>query len=256
MIIRHLQKLILAFIISILTYPSFSKAPDLSLEQLKKHPPKIIRTCCGFGADIGYVGVPFLKRNDITSIEAIGPHKYMEGRYENNGIVYTRCGGFIDMGHLRDCADWTAYIYNLIQASKEDSTYSNIRLGFEGGTKSLQLNIPKDICEDESVQLAAKIAYDISVWHEIATWFGTAYVPFIPERYSSFSPEDIFSNLMGTHLAVKAILSDMEYDEAMTFYINQMFTDLNVVSSWDETYDAYEKVDNLWYNSSKGFPNK
>ncbi|MBN2636020.1 MAG: DUF4056 domain-containing protein [Prolixibacteraceae bacterium] len=256
MIIRRLPKVIFAILLLALATHAYSKAPYLSPSQIDNPPPKIIRTCCGFGADIGYVGIPFSKRNDITSIDVIGPHKYMDGRDENNGIVYTHRGGFLDLGHLRDCADWTAYIYNLIQVSKEDSTLTTIRLGTEGGTKKLQLNIPDNICDDEAANLAAKIAYDISVWHEISTWFGAAYVPLIPERYSSFSPEDIYSNLLGTQLAVQAILSDMEYDEAMTFYIDKMLNDLHVVSSWEETFDAFENVNKLWYDGDKRFPNK
>jgi hypothetical protein len=256
MIIRRLQKIIFTVALLALATLSFSKAPFLAPLQIKDPPPRIIRTCCGFGADIGYAGIPFAKRNDITSIDVIGAHKFLEGRDENNGIIYTHRGGFLDLGHLRDCADWTAYIYALIQASKADTTFTAIRLGFEGGTKMLELNVPQNICDDEAAALAAKIAYDISVWHEISTWFGSAYVPLVPERYSSFSPEDIYSNLMGTQLAVQAILSDMEYDEAMTFYIDKMLKDLNAVASWDETYNALEKVDNIWYDSTKRFPNK
>ena len=162
MILRQLQKAILAFIFLGLALPVLSKAPELTLHQIKNPPPRIIRVCCGFGADIGYAGIPFLKRNDITSIDVIGPHKYLEGRDENNGLVYTHRGGFIDMGHMRDCADWTAYIYDLIQASKDDSSLTSIHLGFEGGTKTLKLKVPKDICDDDAAELAAKIAYDIS----------------------------------------------------------------------------------------------
>ncbi len=256
MILRQLQKTFVTIILLAFTFASFSKAPYLSPEQIKNPPPRIIRVCCGFGADIGYAGVPFAKRNDITSIQVIGAHKYMEGRDENNGIVYTHRGGFLDLGHLRDCADWTAYIYNLIQASKEDSTFANIRLGFEGGVKTLHLDVPKDICDDEAANLAAKIAYDISVWHEISTWFGAAYVPLLPERYSSFSPEDIYSNLLGTHLAVQSILSDMEYDDAMTFYLDKMLKELEVVPTWDDTFNAFLTVNKLWYDGSKRFPNK
>jgi hypothetical protein len=256
MILRQLVKPIVVIALLALAIQSFSKAPHLSIEQIKNPPPRIIRICCAFGADIGYAAVPFAKRNDITSIDVMGPHKYLEGPDENNGIVYTHRGGFLDMGHLRDCADWTAYLYNLILACKEDSTLTSIHLGFEGGTKTLKLNVPKDICDDEAVELAARIAYDISLWHEISTWFGAATVPLLPERYSSFSPEDIYSNLMGTHLATQAILSDMEYDEAMTFYIDKMLKELGVVSSWDDTYNAFLKVDKLWYDGDKRFPDK
>ena len=256
MILRQLRKLFLAIILFAPAFPALSKAPHLTPQEIKNPPPRIIRMCCGFGADIGYAVIPFLKRNDITSIEAIGPHKYLEGRDENNGLVYTHRGGFLDMGHLRDCADWTAYIYNLIQASKEDSALTTIHLGFEGGTKTLRLKVPKDLGNDEVAELAAKIAYNISVWHEISTWFGARYIPLLAERFSSFSPEDIYSNLMGTHLAIQAIESDMDYDDAMTFYIDKMLKELEAVSTWDDTYNALEKVNKLWFDGDKRYPNK
>lgn len=256
MILQQFKKSVITIIIFVLALPAFSTAPHLTLEQIKNPPPKIIRICCAFGANIGYAGIPFAKRNDITSVDAIGPHKYMGDSRENNGLVYTHRGGFLDLGHLRDCADWTAYLYNLIQACKEDSSLSSIHLGFEGGSKSLLLKLPKELCDDEVAELAAKIAYDESVWHEISTWFGARYVPLLPERYSSFSPEDIYSNLMGTHLAIQAIESDMDYDEAMTFYLNKMLKDLDVVSTWDDTFNALEKVNKLWFDGDKRFPNK
>jgi hypothetical protein len=110
--------------------------------------------------------------------------------------------------------------------------------------------------EDEIIDLAGKIAYDLSVWHEISTWFGASYVPLIPERFSSFSPEDLYSNLLGVKLAKRAIKSDKEYNEAMTLILNQMMDSLQAVTTWEETYDAMEKVDQLWYSSDKKYPNK
>ncbi len=248
--------LLLAITFITLINPVSAKAPQLKLEQLKSPPPKVIRICCAFGANIGYAGIPFAKRNDITSIDKIGPHTFMGSKEENNGIVYTRRGGFIDMGHMRDYADWTAYLYNLILASETDPELTTIHMGNEGGPKSLVLKLPPNLTNDEAIELAAKIAYDISLWHEISTWFGASYIPLLPERYSSFSPEDIYSNLMGTHLAIQALKSDLEYEQAMTILIDKMLHNLEVVSTWEDTFNAMVKVDNLWYDGDKRFPSR
>ncbi|HSH20798.1 MAG TPA: DUF4056 domain-containing protein [Draconibacterium sp.] len=238
------------------SFYSNAKAPVLTSRELSVAPPRIIRTCCGFGVEIGIAAVPFAKKTDITSREIMGTHTYMGGKNEQNGNIYTRRGGFLDMGHLRDCADWTAYLYNLIKASQTDPYYSSIELRNEGGAKSLRLNVPKDFTDEQIIQLAGKISYDMSLWHEISTWFGASYVPLVPERFSSFSPEDMYSNLMGVHLGIRAIKSNLAYNEAMTTELNKMLDLLESVYTEEETYNAMLKVNELWYTNEKKYPNK
>lgn len=254
-----LERTLLVFtIFTILISPThlFAKAPILTPKELSVAPPRIIRTCCGFGVEIGIAGVPFAKKTDITSREIMGPHTYMGDRTEQNGIIYTRRGGFLDMGHLRDCADWTAYLYNLIKASQSDPFYKHIELRNEGGAKSLEIEIPNNFSNDEMIALAGKISFDLSLWHEISTWFGASYIPLVPERYSSFSPEDLYSNLMGVHLGMRALASNLDYNEAMTAELSKMLDNLESVSTEQETFDAMLKVNEVWYTNQKSYPNK
>ena len=235
---------------------SMAKAPVITSRELLSPPPRIIRTCCGFGVDIGIAGVPFAKKTDISSREIMGTHTFLGGKTEKNGNIYTRRGGFLDMGHLRDCGDWTAYLYNLIKAGQNDPNYVSLSLGNEGGAKSLVLNIPKDLDEDGILQMAGKISYDLSLWHEISTWFGASVMLVVPERFSSFSPEDMYSNLMGIHLAQRAIKSKLDYNEAMTLEISNMLDSLESVNTEQETYEAMAKVNEVWYTNEKKYPNK
>ncbi len=229
-----------------------AKVPELTAEDLAVPPPRIIRTCCSFGANLGIAGIPFVKKTDITSIGEIGPHKYMGSNMEGNGNIYTHYGGFIDMGHLRDCADWTAWLYCRIKKNKHES----IDLGNEGGAKTLELHLNEITGNIDTLQLAGKIAYDLSLWHEIATWFGASYVPLLPERYSSFSPEDLYSNLLGVHIAMKAIKSNLDYDDAMTTFISETLSSLECVTTYYDTYAAMEKVNHLWWTSERKLPSK
>ena len=252
---RALQSiLILTLIFS--AFPVLAKAPVLTRKELSVAPPRIIRTCCGFGVEIGIAGVPFAKKTDITSREIMGPHTFMGDKTEKNGNIYTRRGGFLDMGHLRDCADWTAYLYNLIKASQTDGQFTQMELRNEGGAKSLILNVPKYFDDESIIQLAGKISYDLSLWHEISTWFGASYVPLVPERFSSFSPEDMYSNLLGVHLGMRAIRSNLDYNEAMTVELNKMLDSLEAVNTEAETFDAMLKVNQVWYTNEKKYPNK
>ncbi len=233
-----------------------AKAPHLTLKEITTPPPRIIRACCSFGVDLSYAGIPFAKRSDIISIDQIGEHGYMGGKEEGNGIIYTKRGGFIDLGHMRDCADWTAYLYKLIQSKQGLANPVLITLGSEGGTKTLELEIPTEINSTEIIQLAGKIAYELSLWHEIATWFGVSYIPMLPERYSSFSPEDLYSNLLGVELGINALKSELEYNDAMTQLIDQMMSTLDAVTTLEETYSAMEEVENFWWTRTKSLPSK
>lgn len=232
-----------------------AKAPVLSKDDLSVPPPRIIRTCCSFGADLTIAKLPFTKQSDITSLAGIGVHKYLGHKDEGNGNIYTRRGGFIDLGHLRDCADWTAYLYNRMVAQKAGNPII-IDLGSEGGHKTLTISIPEGAAAPDLYSLAGKIAYDLSVWHEIATWFGASYIPMVPERYSSFSPEDLYSNLLGVTLGIRALKSELSYDQAMTLLIAETLDSLQAVETIEETYAAMDKVENIWWTSEKSLPSK
>lgn len=233
---------------SIATEPIFSSSKN-------KPPPRIIRTCCSFGADVEMAALPFIKISDITSRDAIGKHVYMGDKQEGNGIIYTKRGGFIDLGHLRDCADWTAYLYHQI-INKDIGEEFSLSLGNEAGNKTLKIGAFSPDAIPNAYDLAAKIAYDLSLWHEIATWYGASYIPMVPERYSSFSPEDLYSNLLGTYLGKKALQSNLPYNEAMTVLISEMLDSLESVSNYEETYNAMEAVNNIWWTSEERLPSK
>lgn len=233
-----------------------AKSPTLTDKELHAPLPKIIRTCCSFGTEVKVAAVPLKKVTNITSLEEIGKHHYLGDKAEGNGIIYTEKGGFIDLGHVRDCADWTAYLFNFIQHVQQDTMPINKNLGHEGGSKTLALQIPNELDKNQMVALAGRIAYDLSLWHEIATWFGSSYIPMIPEGYSSFSPEDLYSNLLGVTIGMEAIKSELPYEEAMTKIIAATLVDLNAVESQTATYEAMKSVEDLWWTRYKRLPSK
>ncbi|SMD34616.1 Protein of unknown function [Reichenbachiella faecimaris] len=232
-----------------------AKAPILSDKQLANPPSKVIRICCAFGSDVSVGRIPFVKKNDILDIDALGKHKYLGGSSEGNGIIYTQKGGFVDLGHLRDYADWTAYLYAVMSA---DSLIDSVvlRLGIEGGTKTLTIHRALINNYTDKFELAGKIAYDLSVWHEISTWFGASYIPGFPEKFSSFSPEDLYSNLLGARIGILALKSDLEYEEAVTQILASTLKSLQAVDEIEETFLAMEEVENLWWTRKRALPNK
>ncbi len=247
---------LLFFVFCILTFPTvtFAKAPLFTDTELLHPPANVIRTCCAFGVDLSIARIPFVKKTDIVGINDIGIHHYLGSKDEGNGIIYTKRGGFIDLGHLRDYADWTAYLYNFIQSNMGSEDTLVLNLGSEGGNKAIILHDLQKLDNHQVSELAAKIAYDLSVWHEIATWFGASFIPMVPERYSSFSPEDLYSNLLGTKLGMQAINSDLEYNEAMTNLLNATLDSLEAVTETDQTFAAMEQVENIWWTRKKALP--
>jgi hypothetical protein len=230
-----------------------SKPLVLTDKELASPPPRIIRTCCSFGNDVGIVVVPFVKVTETSYPGKLGPHKYLGSAEEGNGIIYTKRGGFIDMAHLRDQADWTAYLYSLILHNRDKGSWEQV-LGYEGGVKTLHIQVDAESDSADILLLAGRIAYDLSIWHEIATWFGTRYIPLLPEKFSSFSVEDPYSNLTGVTLGMKAIQSNLPYEQAMTELVSSTLNSLGAVQTEEETHLAMESVLNQWWTRDIHLP--
>ncbi|HZL09408.1 MAG TPA: DUF4056 domain-containing protein [Prolixibacteraceae bacterium] len=246
-------RILLITILALFNLNVNAKAPVFSLSSPLIKPHRIIRTCCSFGSDMQLFAIPGIKLTEITSLDKIGAHHYLGDVSEENGIIYTRKGGFIDMAHLRDQSDWMAYLYLQLIKNREKGNLSLI-LGHEGGEKILTAHVPLKLTDLDLIHLAGKIAYDLSVWHEIATWFGASSIPFVPERYSSFSIEDPYSNLLGVTIGIKALQSELPYEEAVTKIIAETLNDLDVVVNEAETYMAMEDVRNIWWTNEKRLP--
>jgi hypothetical protein len=231
----------------------YAKAPVFPVNQTDIKPHRIIRTCCSFGTEMELFAIPGVKLTETTSLEKIGPHHYLGDASEGNGIIYSLRGGFIDLAHLRDQSDWTAYLYTELLANRPKGSLSLI-LGYEGGEKTLHVTIPSSLKDMDLIYLAGKIAYDLSVWHEIATWFGASSIPFVPERYSSFSIEDPYSNLLGVTIGIQALQSELPYEKAVTAIIGETLNNLDAVHNEAETFLAMEAVRNIWWTRDKKLP--
>ena len=51
------------------------------------------------------------------------------------------------------------------------------------------------------VPIAQWVAFQMSIWHEIATWYGWSATGVFSEKASAFSPEDLYSNMLGIKIA-------------------------------------------------------
>ena len=226
--------------------------PDDGVD-ISKIPPRVIRACCAFGYNLKLWGVPFVSIDQVISIDDLGEHHYMGSKGEGTGTLYTYKGGFIDLGHVRDQIDWTRYVYTAIVNSRGKGKVI-LPLRNEAGRRTLYLNVPAALDTNDCILLAGKITYDFSLWHEISTWFGARTFPLLPEKFSSFSVEDVYSNLLGIHIGMKTLRSKLPFNTAATQLIVSTLDSLDVVKTAEETYEAYNTVNTKWYTNKKRIP--
>ena len=196
---------------------------------------------------------------DFLNAEDLGRHGYIFNPLEGNGIVYTCKAGHIDIAHLRKNADWTAFLAaktfkqlmeNKTKFSfklKEPSRYF-VKLTYPEGWKDLPQEEKEHIAHNISIKLGQYFAYTATTWHEILTWFGYKCTGLYSEYPSAFTWEDVFSNLLGTHISVLA-LRDTEhtFDEAMTLALDRELKKLDIQPG-RTARRAAKKVRGLWFS--------
>jgi len=197
-------------------------------------------------------------------------------RREHSGTVYTCAGGFVDLGHLRDFADLTRhYYYALVRRAKDGVVPSATRfelLDSHGGITGevvLQRDIPAANVDTDLkgiIDVARSISYDVSVIYEIQTYAQTR----IGGRSSSFSPEDLVSNYLGTYVGGRALEVQIAnsktpptgpgdqlattFDKAVTQELETLLQQLHVLDV-TQTLTAFGKIDGTWVTSVFPRPN-
>lgn len=234
-----------------------------------------LRPCCGFGSGLrvrlGKLAIPAFEIGNIRSADDIGRHTYDAGQRgadqmigsERNGLVYTCRGGFIDTAHVRDYADWTLYLAT--QLGRRLETGGVIELpDSEGGIRRFVLEpIDPELVavlgrRSLTASLAVWAGFQLSIWHEIATWGGWASFDLFSERASAFSPEDLYSNMLGAKIAGAIIsqgddLSEVLFNRAVDVWFRQSLSFLESVDA-QHGERAMAVVDGLWWDSSARLP--
>lgn len=258
--------------------PSKKRAPDAS--ETEAFPPiENVRPCCAFGNELGVsvagVPIPGFRMSNIVAHDDLGHHRYDhgvgtidgdwgEGLFfkERNGLAYTCRGGFIDTAHVRDYADWTVFLYREILEAIDGGTV--LELPEEAGKRFLYVvdaasEMPSEKeRQRHALDEASRVAFNLSLWHEIATWYGWSAWSAFPETASAFSPEDLYSNELGIQLAGYLIRdgwsdSQNDYEEAMDLAFPVILERLGAAAP-ELTAAAADAVDGLWWRSDQKLP--
>jgi hypothetical protein len=243
-----------------------------------------LRPCCAFGADIGAqlgrVPIPGYSIPNIIEIDDLGPHTYDSGylhtprdgqpeislNRENNGLIYTCRGGFVDTAHVRDYVDWSMFVATEVGRSLLAETATEIVLPDEGGRRRILIaDVDRDVVRSIgprrlTIWLAEWITWKMSIWHEIATWYGFASVPGFSEQASAFSPEDLYSNAIGVRILPalsyhRAERSEYDFNTSVDQWLPRILEFLDPIPR-DTAVEAIMAVDKLWWDSDARVPDK
>jgi hypothetical protein len=241
-----ITKAVIILISALCSIPTFAQQIERSLEGIEVEPfGRMIRPCCVFGYNLPVFGFP-AKMGYTTSSEKLGNHKFYGGEGEINGIIYTRDGGFVDIGHLRDNADMTAYFAS--QISHNLGKDFVLKTNHEAGKRVIEISLKsRELSSSDILMLGQRITYELAVWHEIRTYFGVPTHYPIHEVQSAFSPEDLYSNLLGTYVGRWAIEREGLYEKEVDTVIQEFLIKLGKVNTEEETKAAMDDVLGVWW---------
>jgi hypothetical protein len=192
--------------------------------------------------------------------ENLGAH----GSSEGNGIIYTCKAGHIDIAHLRKTADWTAFLaektYEKLLDDRKTFTFKllepsryHVRIAYPQSWKSLSTEQKRQIAREVAIDLGQYFAYTATTWHEILTWFGYKITKVYSEFPSAFGWEDQISNLLGSHVASKAMrTTGVDFNEAVTAALDKELARLDIQPK-KVAHRASQKVSGDWYSGGLYF---
>ncbi len=202
-----------------------------------------------------------------ATVEGLGEHSYRDGNGETGrGIVYTVRGGFLDVAHIRNTADMTAYIHARVSHAvragwgcvrfrgQEPCVYT-VALEYPASWAGLSAREREEVGEAYALALSQRLAVQVMTWHEILTWYGYKSTGLVSEEGSAFTYEDGPSHVVGALIAGEALRAagngqGAEFDAQVTVLLAQTLEELGVVGK-DGLSEAVAAVEGDWWSSGK-----
>jgi Protein of unknown function (DUF4056) len=241
--------------VALASLPSAARA-DANAPSL--HAPRE-RPCCALAPDmpvhLGSAHAPIVL-GGVMSARGLGRHSYLPDGVltENNGFLYTRRGGFVDVAHARDNADVAAYLARHLRPLLARGT-GRIDLWPKGADRSVRVvrAVPNEELDRTSARIAVRVAFDLSIWTELLQYYGFTKIPGAEEVFSAFTPDDLYSNLLGAELGVAALDSPLPYDQAMDVALATALARLGAVPQ-AETRRVLQRLAGAWWKPEYSWP--
>jgi hypothetical protein len=223
-----------------------------------------------FGYGLSFFPFPLFPITGFIDPNDFGEHSYGKPNVkEKNGALYTCRGGFIDFSHIRVATDWTVYIAFKMICDQE----KEMDLPCSDGKLSLKLKNIDHLSLEDLLSISQKVAYERLIWHEICSWYYQPPNYTFNEKQSTFTPEDTYSNFLGTIIGRHIVLRILQKREGLPFSqiaseeIQKTMAELFPVSTKKQTQAAYDIVDankqaklplaernkDVWWNSKVVF---
>jgi hypothetical protein len=200
-----------------------------------------------------------------ATVEGLGEHSYGDGNAEmSRGIVYTVRGGFLDVAHIRNTADMTAYIHARVSHAvragwgcvrfrgQEPCVYT-VELEYPASWAGLGVRERAEVEEAYALALSQRLAVQVMTWHEILTWYGYKSTGLVSEEGSAFTYEDGPSHVVGALIAgeaLRAARNGGEFDAQVTALLAQTLEELGAVGR-EGLSEAVAAVEGDWWESGK-----
>jgi len=215
-------------------------------EQLTSPEKEKRKSFSQFGYGLSFFPFPLFPITGFIDPHDFGEHSYGKPNVkEKNGALYTCRGGFMDFSHIRVAADWTVYIAFKIICDQE----KEMDLPCSDGKLSLRLKNVEQLPLEDLLSISQKVAYERLIWHEICSWYYKPPNYTFNEKQSTFTPEDTYSNFLGTVIGRNIVLRILEKQEGLPFSqiaseeIRKKIDELLPVDSKKQTQHAYDIVD-------------
>jgi Protein of unknown function (DUF4056) len=204
------------------------------------------RPCCILTADLP----PFRFPDSLYDLSTKLDHKYGAGedqyfgREEVSGLLYTCALGFVDLGHTRETTDFTWFYFNWLRRKGKNRAGDTFDVQFD---LPASLTLKKDVPPADHIRVARSIAYDQALFHEIVSYWLIG----LGKHHSSFSPEDLVSNMVGTYVGERAITGIAagayggDFDRAATAELILLLMRAQVLPT-NRARDAFDQINNRW----------
>ncbi len=204
---------------------------------LTESPPPTTRPCCMLAPQQNPRGSG---NSNLLTPGRVGKHN---GPDEEVGLIYTGKAGFLDLGHIRDMVDMTKSIHDQLT---QGPTPNKVAAVFSfGGATVVMGEAVLHKCPVDDILVARAIAYDVGLGHEIFS-----YDLSTPGGHnSSFSPEDLCSNLLGTLIGARALKAGGNFNAAVIRELDKLLRDLDAQSA-AESRRAFDLINGRWVNWS------
>lgn len=217
---------------------------------------------------MGALPFPGLGLYNVVDPDHLGQHHYwspfqfMDGEV-GRGIIYTQQAGFLDVAHIRDTADWTRYYARHVETALTerqpslsvggpDRSRIHMRFNYPAGWDALSAETRKPLIHELALRAGQEAAYAVSTWHELITWYDYSVLPFISERHSAFTYDDVMSHVVGLYVVERAWNDpDRDYGPAMEVALYDVLDELGAATP-DETRQAVAATEGWWWTRGTG----